>query len=295
MRRLPNKPVSEEYKAMQYRAQKIMERRIIGSIVGLTVALFFLLFNFFFGSTLWTNIKKGVEYKTNGIDCEIKIPDFEYGNSIYIQCNNKNTLIDSGSSEHKNELVQFLKNNNVSLLENYYIYEIFDSYENVVSEIVDSVDINTYIVPPLDESEGFNNIDSLIFQTGKFHINSHKGYGFGTNNVLVTLIDEEKIAMNIAFGDNKILFWNGNGQDDESDFLASDEEMDYDVLIVGKDKSVSAQFVESLKVEFVVSADKISDDIKALSIDVYSTFENGEITIRSNEIDIEIQCKKPMR
>lgn len=291
MRRLPSKPASEEYKAVQYRAQKIIERRIFWTVISSWAALLFLLINFFFGSSLWTNFKKSVEYKTNGIDCEITVPDFEYGNSIFIRCNNKNTLIDSGTSEHKNELTQFLKNKKVSLLENYYIYEISDGYENVVSEIIECQDINTYIVPPLDESEGFNNIDSLIFQTGKFHINSHKGYGFGTNNVLVTLIDEEKIAMNIAFGDNKILFWNGNSQDDESDFLASDEEMDYDVLIVGKDKSVSAQFVESLKVEFVVSADEISDDIKALSIDVYSTFENGEITIMSNEFDIEIQCE----
>ena len=107
----------------------------------------------------------------------------------------------------------------------------------------------------------------------------------------MTLLDEENSAINIAFGDNKILFWNGNSQDDESYFLVSDENIDYDVLIIGKDKSVSAQFVESLKVGFVVSASEISDDIKALPIDVYSTSENGEITIRSNEIDIEILCE----
>ena len=292
MRRLPSKPASEEYKAMQYRAQKVIKRRIVGTIIGLWAMFAFLLINLFFGSPLWTNFKKGVEYKTNGIDCEIRVPDFEHGNSVYIKCRNDNTLIDSGSSEHKNELIQYLISNNISTLGNYYFYEIGDDYENVVSEIIDCFEIKTFIVPPLNESAGFNNIDTLIFQSGKFHINSHKGYGFGTGNALVTLLDEENSAINIAFGDNEILFWNGNSHADESDFLASDEEFDYDVLIIGKNKSVSAQFVESLKAEFVVSSGEISDDIKALPIDVYSASENGEMTIRSNEIDIEIQCEK---
>ena len=178
MRRLPSKPASEEYKAMQYRAQKVIERRIVRTIIVLWATLVFLLINFFFGSPLWTNFKKGVEYKTNGIDCEIRVPDFEHGNSVYIKCGNDNTLIDSGSSEHNSELIQYLKNNDITSLENYYFYEIGDGYENVVSEIIECQDINTFIVPSLIESEGFNNIDTLIFQTGKFHINSHKGYGF---------------------------------------------------------------------------------------------------------------------
>ncbi len=292
MRRLPSKPASEEYKAMQYRAQKIIERRIVSTVIACWVMFVFLLITFFFGSPLWKNFKKGVEYKSNGIDCEIIIPDFEYGNSVYIQCGNENSLIDSGSAEHNEELSDFISNNNISTLGNYYIYDLNDGYEKVVSDIITLSDINTFILPPFDESEGYTKTDSLIFEAGRFHINAFKGYGFGVNQVLVTLLDEEKSAVNIGFGDNKILFWNGNGHEDESDFLSVGEEFDYDVLIIGREKFVSPDFVESLKAEVVIFSDEINDDIKALPIDVYSTSENGEITITSNEIDIKILCEK---
>lgn len=291
MRRLPSKPASEEYKAVQYRAQKIIERRIFWTVITTWAALLFLLVNFFFGSPLWTNFKKGVEYKTNGIDCKIRVPDFEYGNSVFIQCGNENSLIDSGFAEHSEELSDFISNNNISTLGNYYIYDLNDGYEKVISDMIGLSDINTFILPPFDESGGYTKTDSLIFEAGRFHINAFKGYGFGVNQVLVTLLDEEKSAVNIAFGDNKILFWNGNGQEDESDFLSSGEEFDYDVLIIGREKFVSADFVESLKAEVVIFSDEINDDIKALPIDVYGTSVNGEITITSNEIDVKIQCE----
>lgn len=65
-----------------------------------------------------------IKYKLNDIDCEILVPDFDFGNGIYFECEGETLLIDSGNSQHSEELIEFIESNNIDKLNYLLITEI---------------------------------------------------------------------------------------------------------------------------------------------------------------------------
>ncbi len=291
MRRLPSEPDSEKYKHTQfqiYQIQKMFQNRMTVMIIVSYLCLFAMLLTFFFNSSLWNNFKD----RFNGVDCEVIVPDFVNGNTVLIKCGDEISVIDSGSAEHSEELMQYLNNNKINKLENFFVFEINDGYESVVADIIKSVDINSFIVPPYNEIDGYTEIDEMVLSSEKFHLNSFNGFGFDVEGVLVTVLDEENSSLRISFGENEILVWNGKDGQKELDFIDSNSALNFDMLLINNSQVFSEKLIEFLKPEIIISDKDINIESSDLSAEFYSTSINGDIIIESNEVDIKIKCEK---
>jgi len=73
--------------------------------------------------------------------------DVGQGDCILIQVNNKNLLIDSGTSDSKQKLIRYLKNNNITKLDYVVATHPHEDHIGGMSNIIKTFDIGEFIAP----------------------------------------------------------------------------------------------------------------------------------------------------
>jgi len=98
--------------------------------------------------------------------------DVGQGDCILIQVNNKNLLIDSGTSDSKQKLIRYLKNNNITKLDYVVATHPHEDHIGGMASIIKTFDVGTFYGPKvISSSQSFEDmIRSLRNKTLKINI-----------------------------------------------------------------------------------------------------------------------------
>lgn len=292
MRRLPSEPEYLRNKRIQREADKILKRRIFILCVDLVIVAVCLAFLFFKLSPFVEEIK----YKTNDIDCGIYNIDYKYGAGVYFECGDSNAMIDSGSEGHSDELLRFIKSQEIKKLDYLLISDVNTEYIKILGELLSFVEIKKVIIPVCDESL-YSIYDELLLANGKSLSSAKSIPYFPVNEMKFQIADTETMSCQVVFGNNSFLIYNFIDENDELEIINSKPYLDSDVLILLNANLPCDNFLELVSPETVILNCKQNFDFNLSSVEkfseyIYRTDINGNIIVKSDEVDIEIECEK---
>lgn len=224
---------------------KIKKRKFKYIIFALLFLLLFMFFSFF--------IRK---INTPKIDPELMYVHYinvDQGDSILIQANNKNLLIDSGPKSHKKQLVQFLNSLNISTLDYVIATHPHDDHIGNMNTVINSYKINSFYAPKVySNAKSFEQmIDALKSKSLKIHpikrdcntIDLGPDIKIQVLSPISDSYDNENNyspIIKVSFGNTSFLFTGDAESEVENQLLSFNDNLEADVLKIGHHGSSSS-------------------------------------------------------
>jgi len=202
--------------------------------------------------------------------------DVGQGDCILIQVNNKNLLIDSGTSDSKEKLIKYLKKINVTRLD--YVVETHPHEDHIggMSSIIRTFDIGKFYAPKaIVSSEVFvdmvralreKNLKIIVAQP-----NISMNLGPSTNCTMLSPnkttyenTNDYSCVIKVSYKNSSYLFTGDIETQAEYELLGNDYDLKADVLKVGHHGSKTSTSQEFLN--------KVSPKIAIISCGFYNTF-----------------------
>lgn len=205
--------------------------------------------------------------------------DVGQGDSILIQVNKKNLLIDSGPKSDKKKLLYYLSKINIDKLDYIIATHPHEDHIGNMSEIIDNYNVLNFYAPKVQSTtKTFEQmIDSL--KTKKLKINIIKKGTDSINlgeNTKVTVFSPTKDyyedlnnyspILKIQYGKTSFLFTGDAQKDIEKEMIASNENISADVLKVGHHGSSTSTTKEFLN--------KVHPSIGVLSVGLDNNYNH---------------------
>lgn len=235
--------------------------------------------------------------------------DVGQGDSILIQVNNKNMLIDAGPKSDKNELLNYLSKLNVDKLDYVIATHPHEDHIGNMSDIIDSYNVLKFYAPKVQTTtKTFEKmIDSLKRKGLKINVirrdTDSIDLGKNTNVRVFSPIDDSYENLNnyssvirIQYGSTSFLFTGDAEKDVEEKILDNNENIGSDVLKVGhhgSSTSTSKAFLNKINPSIgVISVGKDNtynhpnnETIKSLKenkVTIYRTDKDGTVILSSD-------------
>lgn len=190
------------------------------------------------------------------------------GDSILIQVNNKNMLIDSGPKTHKKKLIKFLNSLNISSLDYVIATHPHDDHIGNMSTILHTYKVNSFYAPKVySNTKLFEQmIDSLKSKNLKINtikrgcnsIDLGKGVYIDVFSPLNDTYDNENNyspIMKISFGKTSFLFTGDAEKEIESSIISLNDNINADVLKAGhhgSSTSTSDSFLTAVSPKYTI-------------------------------------------
>lgn len=286
MKRLPSEPdYIRERRLIRERIERD-KRYSVYICIALALGAVFFAVLFLKSSPLIDNFK----YKFNDIDCEILVTDFSYGNGVYFECEGETVLVDSGNSQHTEELLGFIESNNISNLNYLLITEIDEDYLITLKEILDLIDVSRVVIPCNDDKSLVELYDKLTFPEGAIFLTSDQISYFTLGKMKFSVIDSRGLSLDITFGNHNFMVLNGKTVEHMN--LKSKP----DILILKNGDLLKNEILEMLKPKNCIINSVLSENMPiSKNHSVYITDTVGSINIYSDEVSLKIECEKTMR
>ncbi|MDS0524734.1 MBL fold metallo-hydrolase [Clostridium sp. SHJSY1] len=189
------------------------------------------------------------------------------GDSILIQVNNKNLLIDSGPKDSKKNIINYLDNLNIKKIDFLLATHPHEDHIGNMSEIIKKYDIKTFYSPKvISTTKSFESmIDALKSKNLKINIlkagSSSIDLGENTSVSIFSPNKDKYMSGNtenlnnyspvilIRFGKNKFLFTGDAEKDVEKEILSSNIDIKADILKLGhhgSSTSTSEEFLNAV-------------------------------------------------
>ncbi len=283
MRRLPSEPEYIRERRLIREQIERDKRYFVYICIVLVVAAVSLAVLLLKTSPIIDNFK----YKLNDIDCEILVSDFDYGNGVYFECEGETVLVDSGNSQHTEELLEFIKLNKIDNLNYLLITEISEEYIVTLEKVLDLIDISKIIIPDDDDKSLVEKYDNIIFPKGPIFLTSEQISYFTLGKMKFYIIDSQNLSLDISFGNHNFLVLNGK----TVEYLNIKSYSD--VLILKNSDLLSTEFLKMLKPKNCIINSALNEEIPIpKKYSVYRTDNDGEIIISSDEVSLKIKCEK---
>ncbi|MVX64110.1 MBL fold metallo-hydrolase [Clostridium chromiireducens] len=235
--------------------------------------------------------------------------DVDQGDSILIQVNNKNMLIDAGPKSDKNELLNYLSKLNIEKLDYVIATHPHEDHIGNMSDIIDSYNVLKFYAPKVQSTtKTFEKmIDSLKRKGLKINVirkdTDSIDLGKNTNVRVFSPIDDSYENLNnyssvikIQYGSTSFLFTGDAEKDVEEKILDNNENISSDVLKVGhhgSSTSTSKAFLNKINPSIgVISVGKDNtynhpnnETIKSLKenkVTIYRTDKDGTVILSSD-------------
>ncbi|RII34940.1 MBL fold metallo-hydrolase [Clostridium chromiireducens] len=235
--------------------------------------------------------------------------DVGQGDSILIQVNNKNMLIDAGPKSDKNELLNYLSKLNIEKLDYVIATHPHEDHIGNMSDIIDSYNVLKFYAPKVQSTtKTFEKmIDSLKRKGLKINVirkdTDSIDLGKNTNVRVFSPIDDSYENLNnyssvikIQYGSTSFLFTGDAEKDVEEKILDNNENISSDVLKVGhhgSSTSTSKAFLNKINPSIgVISVGKDNtynhpnnETIKSLKenkVTIYRTDKDGTVILSSD-------------
>lgn len=239
--------------------------------------------------------------------------DVGQADSILLQVNGKNLLIDSGTNEAKDKVVSYLKKQGVQKLDYVIATHPHEDHIGGMSTVIKSFKIGEFFAPKkMVTINAFENMINAL--NGKKIINAKAGIkldlGENTNceilapnNDAYEDINNYSAVIKLTFKNNKFLFMGDAQQLSEEEIISSNADISCDVLKVGhhgSSTSSSKEFLDKCSPKIAVIScgrdnqfghphKKTISEFKNRNYIIYRTDIDGNIVLVSDGINIRKQ------
>lgn len=266
-------------------------------------------------TSLFINVN--AETKDNVNELKIHYIDVGQGDSILVQVNNKNLLIDAGTNESEKKLIEYLDKQNIKKLDYVVATHPHEDHIGGMAAVIKKYPIGEVYAPKKSSTtKTYENMLNEI-KAKNLKISEAKA---GVKLDLDKNVNCEMLAPNsndyedtnnysavikITYGDNSFLFTGDAEAISEMEMVKKDINLKADVLKVGhhgSNSSTCSNFLDKVNPKYaVISVGKgndyghpnkaVMDKLKAKNITVYRTDECGSIVTISNGKEIKFDSK----
>ena len=234
--------------------------------------------------------------------------DVGQGDCILVQVNNKNLLIDSGTSDSKEKVIRYLKNNNIRKLDYVVATHPHDDHIGGMASVIKNFEVGKFYAPKVTSSTlafqdmiaALKNKD-LKINIGKFGV--FLDLGPNTSCVILTPnkstykdTNNYSSAIKISYKNSTYLFTGDIETLSEQELLNKNYDLNCDVLKVphhGSNSSTSEDFLEKVCPKIAVISCGINNSyghpskettnkLKGINCITYRTDLNGTIILVSD-------------
>lgn len=178
----------------------------------------------------------------------VTIIDVGQGESILIQANNKNVLIDAGENDCEKLIVDFLKNKGVQTIDLAIGTHPHSDHIGGLDNVIRKIETKTVLFPPMQKKQipttkTFKDVLKAIDETGTELITAKPGqvFNFGGGSVLTIIgpqnqyndLNNISIVSRLDFGDVSFLFTGDAEESAEKDMIKGKYNLDVDILSAG--------------------------------------------------------------
>ena len=269
------------------------------------ILLSFILFLLF---SLSSCESKAAFSNANKNDLIIHYIDVGQGDSILIQIHGKNMLIDAGTPESINDLVNYLKKQKIDKFD--YVIETHPHEDHIggMSEIVDKFEIGKFYAPKVTTTtKSFDNmINSLKKKSLKILIaragltldlgSDVKCQILAPNSDAYTNLNNYSTVIKIDFGNTKFLFDGDAEKLSEDEMINKGYDLSCDVLKLGHHGSRTAtsnEFLKKTHPKIAIISCGLNNDyghphkptlakLKVINSKIYRTDKDGTIILESD-------------
>ena len=269
------------------------------------ILLSFILFLLF---SLSSCESKAAFSNANKNDLIIHYIDVGQGDSILIQIHGKNMLIDAGTPESINDLVNYLKKQKINKFD--YVIETHPHEDHIggMSEIVDKFEIGKFYAPKVTTTtKSFDNmINSLKKKSLKILIaragltldlgSDVKCQILAPNSDAYTNLNNYSTVIKIDFGNTKFLFDGDAEKLSEDEMINKGYDLSCDVLKLGHHGSRTAtsnEFLKKTHPKIAIISCGLNNDyghphkptlakLKVINSKIYRTDKDGTIILESD-------------
>jgi competence protein ComEC len=234
--------------------------------------------------------------------------DVGQGDSILIQINEKNMLIDAGTSESTNYLIDYLKKQKISKFD--YIIETHPHEDHIgaMSKIINKFKVGKFYAPKITtNTKAFDDMISSLKQKSlkiiiaKAGLNLNLGNNIkceilAPNNISYKEVNNYSTVIKIDFGTTKFLFEGDAEKLSEDEMIAKGYNLSCDVLKLGHHGSRTAtsdEFLKKTNPKIAIISCGLNNDyghphkptltkLNAINSKIYRTDKDGTIVLESD-------------
>ncbi len=251
-----------------------------------------------------------VDKNVKNYDMSVHYIDVGKADAIFITCNDKNILIDSGNVEPQNPVVEYLKRQQVSKLDLVIASHQDKDHIGGMSNILYEFEIDKFMMPQLPDNliPSSNCYESMMYVLSEkdIPISFPKcGENFQLGDMQINILGPVKqsndstnnnsIVMQIIYKDAKFLFMGDAEEEEEYDILDLGINIESDVIKIGHHGSKTSTTQELLDAVLpkyaVISVGEDNNNLPKKSVlerladsnvKVYRTDLNGNVIIATN-------------
>jgi competence protein ComEC len=248
---------------------------------------------------------------------QVTFLDVGQADSIAIQANGTNMLIDAGTNATAGSLVNSLKNLGIKRFDVLIATHPHEDHIGGMDAVVKNFDIGTIYMPAATTTtQTYIDLINAIKNKGLTITNRPVGSVFEVGPLTCTLLapnsqnyedlNNYSIVMHMVFGQHSFLFTGDAQADSEKEILAKSYTLKSDVLKVGHHGSVtstSSDFLKAISPSYAVIMagqgndyghphQQTLDKLNAAGVRILRTDQNGSITFTSDGTDLAVRTVK---
>lgn len=242
---------------------------------------------------------------------EVHYIDVGQGDSILVKQNGESLLIDGGSAEYSDTVLNYLKDNNISNLKYVIATHPHEDHIGGLKKVIDNITVENIIMPKVvHTSNTYENLLKSISNKG-IKITTPKSsdtYSIGASTLeILAPINNNYVDLNnysiiskLKFGNRSFIFTGDAEKLSEGELIDKQLDLSADVLKVahhGSDSSTSQVFLDAVNPTYaVISVGKdnsyghptqtVMNRLKDKNIKTYRTDESGTIIATSDGTNI---------
>lgn len=242
--------------------------------------------------------------------------DVEQGDSILIQQDGRNMLIDTGTNASTDTLINYLHSQSINKIDYLILTHAHEDHIGGADAVIRDFDIGTiYMTKYTSTTKTYRDVISAMKSKGlkatlpvlgnKFNLGQASCTILGPVNPQGEDLNTCSIVIKLTFGSTKFLFTGDAQASNEETMINNKYDLSADVLKVGhhgSHTSTCQQFLDAVNPKYaVISAGKgndyghphkeTMDRLRAKGVKVYRTDESGTIICISDGKNISFSCK----
>lgn len=310
--------------------RKTKSNALVQLIAGIVIILVITLIGGKYDSNLLENLKGGLESESlenveknndnstqktevSKVDGNLIVDfiDVGQGDSILIRQGDHAMLIDGGTSECKDDLLNFLKSENIQKFDYIVGTHPHEDHIGSLDDVVNAYDFDTILFPKVTTTtKTFENLVNAVKNKNKKFTTPVSGNEYTLGDAKFKILapssdsyqslNNYSIVIKLTYGENTFMFTGDAETLSETEMLNSFDDLTADVLKIGhhgSTTSTSKKFLNAVNPKYaVISVGKDNtynhptkttmNKLEELKIPVYRTDEEGTIECVSNGKDI---------
>lgn len=266
------------------------------------------------GMPTWDEIFNAAELapENDNIDGDLSVHfiDVGQGDCQLIKSGSKSVLIDCGEKEYYSDVIQYLKNQEITKLDYVIVTHPHSDHAGGMSYILEEFKIGTLIMPKLKESitpatSTYTRILKAVESKKITFKYAEPGKTYKLDNAQMTILsplndyndlNNYSVAVKLVHGENSFLFTGDMETKAEKDLLQSGADISAKVLKVGhhgSSSSSSREFLDKVNPEYAVIGVGSPNDyghphaetlksLKKMNLEIYRTDKNGNVVFVSD-------------